>query len=216
MTQAARYMSINAVPGSPGMFDVGSFSNASVKRRVKMSMIAFTPPECCAYSVNTGFPCYHGAAVIMQQYGAANMYKFVDKQHHSAAWKAVYEGATYEVPAQHVVDGIILAAKKLVLSGDYLHQPKAFPPRRGRPVTDAGTRKQAWYEHGAAKTTRVYLPLQPVQMRGAHARQVRASAALRRRGRRVSRHVVRSSLRARSSARRRAGGLAGGLRRQQQ
>jgi len=157
MTQAARYKSINAVPGSPGMFDVGSFSNASVKRRVKMSMIAFTPPECCAYSVNTGFPCYHGAAVIMQQYGAANMYKFVDKQHHSAAWKAVYEGATYEVPAQHVVDGIILAAKKLVLSGDYLHQPKAFPPRRGRPVTDAGTRKQAWYEHGAAKTTRVYL-----------------------------------------------------------
>ena len=157
MTQAARYKSINAVPGSPGVFDVGSLSNASVKRRVKMSMIAFTPPECCAYAVTKGLPCYHGAAVIMQQYGAANMYKFVDKQHHTAAWKAVYEGATYEVPAQHVVDGIMLAAKKLVLSGDYLHQPKAIPPRRGRPVTDAGTRKQAWYEHGAAKTTRVYL-----------------------------------------------------------
>jgi len=44
-----------------------------------------------------------------------------------------------------------------VLSGDYLHQPKAIPPRRGRTVTDAGTRKQAWYEQGAAKTTRVYL-----------------------------------------------------------
>ena len=157
MTQAARYMSINAVPGSPGMFDVGSLSNSSVKRRVKMSQIAFTPPECSAHAVTKGFPCYHGAAVIMQQHGAANMYKFVDKQHHTAAWKAVYEGATYEVSSQHVVDGIMPAAKNLVLSGDYLHQSKAIPPRRGRPVTDAGTRKQAWYEQGAAKTTRVYL-----------------------------------------------------------
>ena len=133
------------------------------------------------------------------------MFKFVDKQHHTAAWKAVYEGATYEVPAQRVVDDIMLAAKKLVLSGDYPHQPKAIPPRRGRPVTDAGN-----YELRARRCdddTR--LPLQPVQMRGAHARQVRAAAALRRRGRRVSRHVARSSLRARSSARRRAGGQAG-------
>ena len=157
MTQAARYKSINQVPGSPGMFDVGSLSNTSVKRRVKMSKDAFTPPECCAYALTKGFPCYHGAAVIMQQYGAANMYKFVDKKHHTAAWKAVYEGATYEVPAQHVVDGIMLAAKKLVLSGDYLHQPKAIPTRRERPVNNAGERTQGWYEQGAAKSARVYL-----------------------------------------------------------
>ena len=35
MTQVAQYKSTNAPPGSPGMFDVGSSSNSSVKRRVK-------------------------------------------------------------------------------------------------------------------------------------------------------------------------------------
>ena len=89
IAQAARYKSTNPVPGSPGVFDVGSLSSTSVKRRVKMSKNAFTPPECCAYALTKGFPCYHSAAVIMQQHGAANMYKFADKQHHTAAWKAM-------------------------------------------------------------------------------------------------------------------------------
>ena len=63
----------------------------------------------------------------------------------------MYEGATYEVPAQRVVDDIMLAAKKLVLSGEYMQMPMAIPPPRGRPLKDAGVRKRGFYEEGATK-----------------------------------------------------------------
>ena len=52
----------------------------------------------------------------------------------------------------------MLEAKQRVLSGEYLHLPKALPPPRGRPVKNAGLRKQGWHEHGATEPkTRVYM-----------------------------------------------------------
>ena len=151
MVRASKYTGINPVPGSPGTFDVDSCRNASKKYRVVMSKQPNTPPACCAWSQVDGMPCDHGIAVIVQQHGAANLYKFIDLRYHSATWKLLYAGATFELPAQHVLDRVMLEAKQCVLSGEYLHLPKALPPPRGRPVKHAGPRKQAWYEQGATK-----------------------------------------------------------------
>ena len=156
--KAAKYKSITAVPGSPLVWMVGSLRDTTVKRKVVTSMEPNTPPKCCAYSLVNGIPCYHGAAVILQNHGAANMHKFVEPRYHSAHWKAMYAEATFELPAQHVIDGIMLEAKQRVLSGDCLHMPKALPPPRGRPVKNTGERNKTWYEQGTAKPKkRVYL-----------------------------------------------------------
>ena len=155
---AATYTSITAVPGSPSTWDVGSRSNTTVKRRVVMSLLPNTPPKCCAWSLVSGLPCFHGAAVILRNHGAANMHKFVEPRYLSAPWKEMYAEVTYDLPAQNVVDGIILEAKQRVFSGEYLHAPKALPPPRGRPVKNAGERNQSWYERGSAKPKkRIYL-----------------------------------------------------------
>jgi hypothetical protein len=123
-----------------------------------MSLLPNTPPSCCAWSLVDGMPCDHGVAVAVRQHGAANLRKFIAVRYLSAAWKAMYAGATFEMPAQHVLDRVMLEAKKRVLSGEYLHLPKALPPSRGRPVKQAGLRKQGWYEQGATKSQkRVYL-----------------------------------------------------------
>ena len=149
--EGLKYTSVTPVPGSPRTWDVGSRSNSTVKRRVVMSTLPNTPPKCCAWSLTSGIPCYHGAAVILLNHGAANMHKFVEQRYLSAPWKEMYAEATYDLPAQHVIDGIMLKAKQRVLSGEYLHAPKALPPPRGRPVTNAGERNQSWYEQGSAK-----------------------------------------------------------------
>jgi len=156
--QGAKYKSITAVPGNPLAWNVGSLANTTVKRQVVMSLLPHTPPACCAWSLVSGIPCYHGAAVILQNHGAANMHKFIEQRYLSAPWKDMYSEAEYKLPAQHVFDGILLEAKQRVFSGDCLHMPKALPPPRGRPVTNAGERNQSWYEQGSAKPNkRVYL-----------------------------------------------------------
>ena len=95
--------------------------------------------------------------VILHNHGASSMHKFVEKRYLSAPWKQMYADLTYDVPSQHEIDGIMLEAKQKVLSGEYLHAPKALPPPRGRPVTNSGERNQSWYEQGAAKPKkRVY------------------------------------------------------------
>ena len=159
MKEAVKYTSIDAVEGSPGTWDVGSRSNSTVKRRVTMSLHPNTPPECCPWSLVSGLPCYHGTAVILLNHGAANMHKFVAQRYLSATWKEMYaKEVTYDLPAQHVIDGIMLEAKQRVLSGEYLHAPKALPPPRGRPVKNAGERNKSWYEQGSAHPKkRVYL-----------------------------------------------------------
>ena len=86
------------------------------------------------------------------------MHKFVEPRYLSAHWKEMYADVTYDLPAQHVMDGIMLEAKQRVLSGEYLHAPKALPPPRGRPVKNAGERNQSWYEKGSARPKkRIYL-----------------------------------------------------------
>jgi hypothetical protein len=118
MVRASKYTGINPVPGSPGTFDVDSCRNASKKYRVVMSKQPNTPPACCAWSQVDGMLCDHGIAVIVQQHGAANLYKFIDLRYHSATWKLLYAGATFELPAQHVLDRVMLEAKQCVLSGE--------------------------------------------------------------------------------------------------
>ena len=158
MKEGAKYTSITAVQGSPGTWDVGSRSNSTMKRRVIMSLLPNTPPECCPWSLVSGLPCYHGTAVILQNHGAANIHKFVEPRYLSAHWKEMYADVTYDLAAQHVMDGIMLEAKQRVLSGEYLHAPKALPPPRGRPVKNAGERNQSWYEKGSARPKkRIYL-----------------------------------------------------------
>ncbi len=124
-----------------------------MNRRVVLSPLPQTPPSCCAYSrTGDGLPCLHGVAVICHKHGASNVHKFIDDRHLSIHWKALYEGKEFLLPPQHEVDNVILAAKRHVLSGDYLQSPKALAPPRGRPVKNAGVRKRAWYEQGAAQT----------------------------------------------------------------
>lgn len=149
MARASKYTNIAPVPGSPGTFDVRSARDATKKYRVVMSPFPNTPPSCCAWSLVDGMPCDHGVAVAVRQHGTANLHKFIEVRYLSATWKLLYADATFELPAQHVLDRVMLEAKQRVLSGEYLHLPKALPPPRGRPVKDAGLRKQAWYEHGA-------------------------------------------------------------------
>jgi len=148
IVRALKYTSITAVPGIAGTYDVGSLADSTVKRRVVMSLFPNTPPECCPWSLVNGIPCDHGAACIVRNNGAANMHKFVEPRYLTEPWQAMYAEATFDIPAQHVFDGIMLEAKQRVLSGDYLHAPKALPPPRGRPVTSAGERNQSWYEQG--------------------------------------------------------------------
>ena len=119
---------------------------------------AFEQATRAAEFLVSGLPCYHGTAVILLNHGAANMHKFVEQRYLSAPWKEMYAEATYDLPAQHVIDGIMLKAKQRVLSGEYLHAPKALPPPRGRPVKNAGERNQSWYEKGSARPKkRIYL-----------------------------------------------------------
>jgi len=156
--KAKMYSTVTAVPNRPNTWLVGRSQNTTVKCKVVMSELPHTPPECCAWSRVSGIPCYHGAAVILLNHGHGNMWKFVERRHLSAAWKDMYRDVEYKTPPQHVFDGIMLEAKKLVLSGDHLHMPKALPPPRGRPVKNAGERKQSWYEQGTAKPKkRIYL-----------------------------------------------------------
>ena len=97
-------------------------------------------------------------AVILQNHGAANVWKFIERRHLSAAWKDMYRDAEYKTPPQHVMDDIMLRAKQRVLSGTYLLMPKALPPPRGRPVKNSGERNRSWYEHGTTNPKkRVYL-----------------------------------------------------------
>ena len=120
-----------------------------------MSQLPNTPPSCCAWSLVDGMPCDHGIVVAVQNRGATNLQKFIAVRYLSAAWKHMYADATFKL---HVLDGVMIEVKQRVLSGEYLHLPKALPPPRGRPVKNAGLRKQGWYEHGATKPkTRVYL-----------------------------------------------------------
>jgi hypothetical protein len=86
------------------------------------------------------------------------MHKFVHARFLTENWRALYTGVTFELPPQHVIDDVMLRAKQRVLSGDYLHLPKALPPQRGRPVTNAGERTKNWYEQGSNRPKkRAYL-----------------------------------------------------------
>ena len=145
------YTSINVVPGSPDTFEVGSLRDATKKYRVRLSPHPHTPPECCAWAQVDGMPCNHGVAVVLRYNGAANLNKFIHARYLSKTWRDMYAEAEFELPAQHVLDQVMLEAKQRVLSGEYLHLPKALPPPRGRPVKNAGLRMQGWYEQGATK-----------------------------------------------------------------
>ena len=150
---AKKYPSPVPVEGTNQMeWDVLSLANPALRRRVVLSQFRNTPPQCCAYSqTGSGFPCNHGAAVILEKHGAANMHKFISKRHLTGVWKEMYEGLEFRMPQQHEVDAVMLEAQKKVDSGEYLRNPKALPPPRGRPHKDAGARKKTWYETGTTK-----------------------------------------------------------------
>ena len=63
----------------------------------------------------------------------------------------MYEGLEFRMPQQHEVDAVMLEMQKKVDSGEYLRNPKALPPPRGRPRKDAGARKKTCYETGTTK-----------------------------------------------------------------
>jgi hypothetical protein len=68
-------------------------ANNTAKRQAAMSLLPHTPPACCAWSLVSGIPCYHGTAVVLQIHGAMNMYKFIEQRYLSAPWKGMYAEA---------------------------------------------------------------------------------------------------------------------------
>lgn len=139
---------------------VTSRTDGSKVRRVRLSdgAIPHQPPSCCAYSTNgTGFPCYHGAAVIGEKHGYPNMFKYVAVRHQTSAWRNLYKDLCFQIPSQTDIDVLLTEAKLSVVNGTNVRVPKALPPPRGRPGKNAGRRKQGFYEQGpAAKKMRSY------------------------------------------------------------
>lgn len=148
--------SVTYVPGTSQMeATVRSQVDGSITRTVTISDLPQTPPRCCAYSEKgSGFPCLHGVAVICEKYGTSNLYKFIERRHLTTTWKTQYENIFFSLPHQSLVDDVILAAKRQVISGKHLQVPKAIPPPRGRPVKNAGKRRKGWYERGPTASKR--------------------------------------------------------------
>lgn len=131
---------------------VRSETDASVERHVVLSDSPQTVPSCCAYSkLGTGYPCFHGVAIIAERFGSTNLYRFVDEKHLSSTWSKQYEEVSFNSPSQHDVDSVMMHAKRLVATGANLNVPKAIPPPRGRPVKNAGKRRKGWYEKGPGR-----------------------------------------------------------------
>lgn len=142
--------SVRFIDGTDAMeATVQSASDSSQLRHVVLNKEPQIPPSCCAFSQNgDGFPCYHGAAVIAEKYGALNMWKFVHIRHLTATWKSQYHNVSYTIPPQYKVDSVLEKAKSEVDSGDAIQVPKALAPPRGRPTKNAGKRYKGWYEKG--------------------------------------------------------------------
>ena len=134
---AKKYPSPVPVEGTNQMeWDVLSLANTALRRRVVLSQFRNTPPQCCAYSqTGSGFPCNHGAAVILEKHGAANMHKFISKRHLTGVWKEMYEeGLEFKVPQQHEVDAVMLEAQKKWILGSTYATPRPFPHQGGAPA----------------------------------------------------------------------------------
>ena len=154
LEKSKAYPHVEPVPGSNMMeFDVRGIRDPLSVKRVVLSLLPQTPPSCCAYSQTSDeIPCYHGTAALTYKHGACNLHKFISNRHLTSTWKQLYHEQHFNVPLQHDVDAVVLAAKMHVASGDYLQSPKALPPPRGRPVKNAGVRRRSWLENGASKT----------------------------------------------------------------
>ena len=151
--------SVTFLPGTSQMeATVRSQTDGSVVRRVVLSRETHKPPSCCSYATSgSGFPCLHGVGVLSEKHGSSNLYKFIEKRHLTHAWRKQYENVSFSLPHQSSVDDVMIAAKKMVVSGNNLQVPKAIPPPRGRPVKHAGKRRKGWYERGpTARKRRSY------------------------------------------------------------
>lgn len=134
---------------------VTSYTNGSIKRRVVLSEHEQTPPLCCGYSENgSGLPCLHSIAVLCKKHGASSIHRFISKRHLTAAWREIYEGATFLLPDQSDVEDVITQAKRKVINGNNSDVPVALPPRRGCPFETAGKRRKSWYERGRSAKKR--------------------------------------------------------------
>lgn len=110
--------SVRFVPGTDCMeATVSSRQNATITRRFVFSNSPQTPPSCCAYSRNgTGFPCWHGVAVICEKHGSVNVHKFIEARHLTAAWKAQYEEVDFPLRSQSDIDMVMANASSAVES----------------------------------------------------------------------------------------------------
>ena len=160
MIRVAKLYHVREVPGTNQMeWTVESRVNPTQSRRVVLSPDPYIPPACCAYSL-TGekIPCYHGLSVVVEKHGPANAWKFLGRRLHAVPWQEMHSAASLKLPAQVDVDSVMLAAKRSVLSGEALQNPKALPPPRGGPTGDAGVRKKSWLETGGSSSkVRAYM-----------------------------------------------------------
>lgn len=128
---------------------VRSLTNGSTTRQVVLSGNLYVPPSCCSYStLRSGFPCYHGIAVLCEKHGSANVYKCVPERHHTSVWKSQYHNISYGIPRQSDIDSVFTAAKTMVAGRNDLKIPKAIAPPMGRLSKRTGKRKKGWFEMG--------------------------------------------------------------------
>ena len=75
----AYQLSVDFLDGTAQMeASVRSQIDGASTRIVNLNPQAQVAPHCCAYSrLRSGFPCYHGVAVVCERHGSANLHKFI-------------------------------------------------------------------------------------------------------------------------------------------
>ena len=148
---------------------VASSVDPTIRRTVKLSSNPREAPKCCAYSsLNNGFPCLHGTAVLKEKHGANRLHNFIANRHTSDAWKQQYENVLFDIPPQEDIDNVYISAKVMVAKEENLRIPKALPPPNGRPGENAGKRKKGFLERGPASEKRCIMKCGLCHQEGHH------------------------------------------------
>lgn len=109
------------------------------------------------FKFDDGYPCLYGTDVLKEKHGCTSLHLFIDKSHRTSEWKKQYDEVSFDFPAQHDVDNVMVETVILVEKGENVMVPKSVPPPCGRLVKGVGKRKKGWYERGPdAKKKRVY------------------------------------------------------------
>lgn len=79
-----------------------------------------------------------------------NIFKFVAKFHHNAAWKILYENVCFLIASKTNIESVLAQDKISVVDRTNVRVSKDLPPPWSF-MEDTGKRKEDFYERGTAK-----------------------------------------------------------------